>query len=454
MIININDRNGKGDGKTLNTSVIQSCIDECHLSGGGVVQLGTGIYLCGGIYLKNNVTLEIPMGATLLANPDISDYGDDTHYQRYQNEHDLDRCWIYAQDSENISVCGLGTIDGNAQAFPNYGSIYRPMMFRFLHCKHIRIEGLKLYNAASWTTAFLDSSFIWTTGLDIRNHHNYNGDGLDFDGCNHVFVDNCYIQGTDDNLCLQSSSKDYIVENINITNCTFSSICAAIRIGLKSIGTIRNVVISNCAMQNVWKEGIKIECSEGGAIEDIVVNGIVMRNVSKPIYLMLNNKFDMSGLGNSISLTEIPAIGEMRRIIIQNVIATDDEVMKEPKLRFGKDLMGSAWFNGIRIDANENKKIKDVTLSNIRYRAIGGVTLADIPANYPDVYDLLTNPQEMGSGNYYPDWSRTAFMDIRCVDGLYLSNVAFENNYADERPPYFIEKCHVIQEEVFVKEEV
>ena len=162
---------------------------------------------------------------------------------------------------------------------------------RFLHCRNIRLSHLRLYDAAAWTTAFLDSSWIWVDGVDIRNEKRYNGDGLDFDGCSHVFVSNCSIRGTDDNLCLQAGSREYPVEDVHITGCSFSSLCAAIRIGLKSIGDISDVVISSCTMKNVWREGIKVECSEGGSITDITVNNLTMKNVSRPIFLLLNNRF-------------------------------------------------------------------------------------------------------------------------------------------------------------------
>lgn len=84
--------------------------------------------------------------------------------------------------------------------------------------------------------------------MDIRNEKRYNGDGLDFDGCSHIFVSNCSIRGTDDNLCLQAGSREYPVEDVHITGCSFSSLCAAVRIGLKSIGSISDVegiVLSN-----------------------------------------------------------------------------------------------------------------------------------------------------------------------------------------------------------------
>ncbi|MGN1142370.1 MAG: hypothetical protein ACI4TF_14320 [Oliverpabstia sp.] len=86
---------------------------------------------------------------------DIRDYGKDTHHNRYRNEIDMDRCWIYGCDEENIKIEGEGVFCGNAQCFPNEGDIYRPMMFRFLRCRNIRISEVSMLDAAAWTTAFL-----------------------------------------------------------------------------------------------------------------------------------------------------------------------------------------------------------------------------------------------------------------------------------------------------------
>ena len=315
MIYDVKKQGAAGDGKTDDTAAIQKGIDACFQNGGGSVILTDGIYVSGTLYLKSNVRLHITESAVLLASGEIEKYGTDTHYNRYRNEPDMDQCFLYAQDQENITLTGGGMILGNAEAFPNEGSIYRPMMMRFLRCRNIRLSHLRLYDAAAWTTAFLDSSWIWVDGVDIRNEKRYNGDGLDFDGCSHVFVSDCSIRGTDDNLCLQAGSRKYPVEDVHITGCSFSSLCAAIRIGLKSIGDISDVVISSCTMKNVWREGIKVECSEGGSITDITVNNLTMKNVSRPIFLLLNNRFLPDGLGSSLELTEMPEIGRMERLI-------------------------------------------------------------------------------------------------------------------------------------------
>lgn len=439
-----------GNGIVNDQAAIQKAIDTCHSEGGGTVLLSKGTYLSGTIYLKSNVYIEVDSSASLEAFGDISCYGSDTHHNRYRNEHDLDRCWIYAEDAENIGFKGKGIIDGHAELFPNKESIYRPMMMRFLHCKNIRISDIRLYNAASWTTAFLDSEYIWIHAVDIRNEKRYNGDGLDFDGCSHVYVSDCNIKGTDDNLCLQAGNKAYPVEDIHITNCSFSSICAAIRIGLKSIGTISNVVISNCTMRNVWREGIKIECTEGGNISDIAISNISMRNVTRPVFVILNNRFAPEDLGNSIELEEMPEIGKMERLIFQSFVIVDDEEMKKIHRRFDDDIMGSPVFHGIRFDAEENHPIDSVIMRDIFYTGIGGVKMCEIPKDYPMVLDRKKYPKEVVSENYYPDWSRAAFADMRNVKNLVLDNVILKQIEKDEREDVILENCSLLKKaEIF-----
>lgn len=430
-----------GDGKTKDTKSVQHAIDTCANAGGGTVLLTQGTFVVGTIFLRSNVTLEIQNSAVILASPDIGDYAEAVHHNRYRNEPDMDRCLFYGEDASQIVIRGYGTIDGNADAFPNEGSIYRPMMFRFLRCEHIHLEQLRLYHAAAWTTAFLDSSYIWVDRLDIRNEKRFNGDGLDFDGCSHVYVSNCNIRGTDDNLCLQSSSRAYPTEDVHITNCSFSSVCAGIRIGLKSIGMIRNVVVSNCTMKNIWREGIKIECTEGGTIEDILIQNISMRNVRRPIFILLNNRFVADDLGSSIELEEVPEIGTMERITICGLHAVDDDEMLQVHKRFDYDIMGRPEFAGIRVDAEENHKIRYLTLKDIHYRFIGGVKKERIPEQYPKVLDRLVHKTGEVSENYYPDWSRAGFMDLRNVDGLMLENLVLETLYPDEREEVILEGC-------------
>lgn len=422
----------KADGIAKDTAAIQRAIDSCAQNGGGRVLLEDGIFLSGTLYLKSHVYLEIAESALLKASPEIFDYGTDTHHNRYRNETELDRCFLFAQNAENFGLIGYGMIDGNAESFPNAEDKYRPMMLRLLNCKQFHLEHLRLMNAAAWTTCFLDSEYIWVHGVDIRNEKRYNGDGLDFDGCRHVWISDCHIKGTDDNLCLQSSGRT--TEDIHITNCAFTSVCAGIRIGLKSIGDIQNVVISNCTLHGIYREGVKIECTEGGAIRDILIENVTMRNVRRPLYFLLNQRFEPDDLGSSVELTAMPEVGKMERIRVSGLTAIDEECMSEIQYRFTDDVMGEPKFNGIRIDATKGHAIKDVVLRDVYYHSIGGVKKDEIPTEYPEQAE-----------NYWPDWSRCAFADIRRVKGLLLDHVVCDSEKEDERVPVFIEECDHVE---------
>lgn len=117
MQINIVNQGAAADGKTVNTTVIQKAIDMCHEAGGGTVLMPKGVYVSGTIFLKSNVTLKLAAGAVLKASPNIGDYREDTHHNRYRNEQALDRCFIYAEEQENICIVGTGEIDGSGEAF-------------------------------------------------------------------------------------------------------------------------------------------------------------------------------------------------------------------------------------------------------------------------------------------------------------------------------------------------
>ena len=65
--------------------------------------------------------------------------------------------------------------------------------------------------------------------------------------------------------------------------------------------------------------------------------------------------------------------------------------------------------------------------------------------------DQLLYPDSETSENYYPDWSRAAYMDIRNVRDLVLDNIRFSSEEKDEREPYYVEECLVGRQDVEVK---
>src|SRR5690348_18373196 len=64
----------RADGVTKDTAAIQAAIDDCAAKGGGTVSFSKGVYISAPIILKNNITLNLAAGATLLGSPDHGDY--------------------------------------------------------------------------------------------------------------------------------------------------------------------------------------------------------------------------------------------------------------------------------------------------------------------------------------------------------------------------------------------
>ena len=170
--------------------------------------------------------------------------------------------------------------------------------------------------------------------------------------------------------------------------------------------------------------------------------------------MLLNNRFEPEDYGSSVELTKMPEIGTMENLMFSNMIAVDSEEMERVHYRFGDDVMGEPKFNGIRVDANRDHPIRSLTIRNLRYHSIGGVKRQEIPEEYPKVPDKRRR-QDGGdreaSENYYPDWSRAAYMDVRSVKGLYLSNLQFSLENEDERPACVIEDCLVWKKEIIYR---
>ena len=109
-VCDVRDYGASGNGKTKDTQAIQKAIEACAQKGAGVVYFPPGSYLSGTITLKSNLTLDIEAGATLLASPDVEDYP--LLPNPYQPESRRDSALIYGEGLENVTITGLGMIEG------------------------------------------------------------------------------------------------------------------------------------------------------------------------------------------------------------------------------------------------------------------------------------------------------------------------------------------------------
>jgi polygalacturonase len=416
-IYNIMQSGAIGDGKYLNTKIIQKAIDNCSIKGGKVL-IPPGKFLTGSLNLKSNVTIELLKGAIILGSTNLTDY--EEHIPQLQSYNDvfLKHSLFYAEGIENISIVGEGIIDGQGASFVRTTKekpqryMNRPYVIRFVECKNVRLEGIQMQNSAMWMQQYLACEYLTIRGIKVYNHANYNNDMMDIDGCKNVIISDCFGDTDDDGITLKSTS-DRITENVTITNCIISSHCNAIKLGTESIGGFRNITISNIVVKpsesktKIYGEhagisGITLGMVDGGILDGVMINNIRIDGPQVPIYLRLGNRARTIKEG-----MDKPNVGSFQNVSISNVIATNTG-------QFGCSITGIP-----------NHPIKNVSLSNISFVFKGSIT-EKIKMGVPELEDHYPESNKFGILPSYGFY-------IRHVEGLSLDNLQFTLEQKDLR---------------------
>ncbi|MBQ2496418.1 MAG: glycoside hydrolase, partial [Prevotella sp.] len=289
---NILDFGAKNDTTFLSTDAIQKAIDRCSEKGGRVV-IPTGNYKTGTLILRSNVHLYLEMGATLFGSTQLKDYKKmKSDYVSLRTQTTTIQL-IYADNVENVSIDGYGTIDGRGSAFKklswNDEGITRPHLLRFINSRDIVLKDITLKNSGCWMQHYLACDRVHIHGIKIFNRNNYNNDALDLDGCHDVTVSNLIADSDDDGITLKSTSPR-LCENITIQNCVVSSHCNGIKLGTETNGGFKNINISDCIVKpsadqstqffgHPDKRGtsaISLEITDGGTMENVNVSDIMV----------------------------------------------------------------------------------------------------------------------------------------------------------------------------------
>ena len=433
---NVLDYGAKGDGSTLDTKAVQAAIDECTQSGGGTVLIPSGkTVLVGTIYMKDYVTLHVANGAVLLGSPDIADYPDDTHKNMYKNEPHMDRCLIFASGAKSFGFTGQGTIDGNGHMSNFNRKTGRPMLMRFMNCQDVRMRDITIINPAAWVSAWLYCDEVVVDGIKIHSRVNHNGDGLDFDGCSNVRVANSSFDTSDDSICLQASLQSRPCKNIVVTNCTFTSKWAGMRIGLLSRGDFESVAVSNCTFRDIQDSGLKIQMNEGGEMKNMSFTNLVMKNVPRPIFMTFTQQKACVDAPE-----EMYPMKAMHGFVFSNIIADNRELDKN---------------SAIFITGMPDNYIENIILKDIQFTVSGGGSKEDAKKEGVKEYtlDVLGGwwPEFVKAGRTLP----ASGIYARHISGLFIDNFHMNIIEKDERPAVVfddVKKGYV--DKVFVNSEL
>ena len=430
------DFGAKPDGRTLNSASIQAAIDYVSANGGGRVVLTPGMYLCGSIYLKNDVTLHLESGATLLGSLNPWDYVKDPYCKW--------TAFVFAVKQSNIGITGGGTIDCRGFEVANHMVEYvhrglfddplkldrpqegnRPENIHFRECNNVTVSGITLKNPASWNQQYDQCRNLLIDGITVFATAYWNNDGLDVVDCSDVVVRNCYIDAADDAYCFKSHSVDGVSENILVENCVGRSSANGIKFGTMTCGVFKHFRFKNMTIFDTYRSAITIASVDGGSVEDVEVDGLRSIHTGNPIFIRT---------GSRRSNPKVTPC--LKDIVIKNVYA--EVPYDKPDAGYNyegpvEDLprnvcaSGIQGIPGIRI---QNVRLENIELvypgkanENYAYRGHSPEELARIPElerSYPE----FSNWKELPAWGFY----------LRHVDGLEMYNVKLRVDGQDYRP--------------------
>lgn len=317
----------KRDSSAKATQAIAKAIAAAVKSGGGTVYFPAGKYLTGPIHLKSNITIFIDAGAELHFSDNFDDYLPMVE-SRYEGVDVTSFSPLfYAYKASNITIRGRGTINGHGKKWWDFVEGYkadqprskwqymfdslnknillpddprqmkrgflRPPFIQPMYCKNVLIEGITIVNSPFWTVNPEFCENVTITGLTILNPPSPNTDGINPESCKYVHISDCHISVGDDCITIKAGkdlpgrTKAMPAQNYTITNCTMLSGHGGVVIGSEMSGGVKNIVISNCVFDGTDR-GIRLKTTRGrgGAIEDIRVDNIIMKNIRDQAFVM------------------------------------------------------------------------------------------------------------------------------------------------------------------------
>lgn len=418
----------ESNGTTMNTRSIQKAIDYISENGGGRLVFRVGRYLTGSIHLKSNVTLYLSEGAILVGSTNPYDY-------------DNVKSWlslVFADEVNNVSIEGSGVIDGRGRELANNflsqaangiindklelgRNANRPKLIYFRQCRNASVKGITLQAPAFWTQTYDQCKNLLIDGITVHSRAYWNNDGLDVVDCDSAVIKNCFIDATDDGICLKSHDSNSLDQNILIRDNVVTSSASAIKFGTASNGGFKNIKIINNRVYDTYRSALAIEAVDGGWIENVEVDSLFATNTGNPIFLVIGERRE----GKK---------GHMENIFIHNM--TCEVPAGKPDL--GVDFEGPTNERNPRnVSPCEILGLKDNKILNVRLENISITFPGGGNPNYAKVgLDELDKVKELPKS--YPEFSQYKEMPawgffIRHADGVSLKNVKLTAKKADYR---------------------
>ncbi len=433
--VNLAAIGGVADGLTLNTAAIAKGIDRLTAKGGGKLIIPAGLWITGPIVLKDNINLHLEDGALLRFSDDFD------LYPIVESTFEGIMTWrcqspISGRDLENIAITGLGTIDGNGQAwrpvkrfkmtdnqwrnllasggslvdngaywFPSEGAalgyvtakgsnipsfdtfeeyaaikdFLRPVMVSLINCKNVLLDGPTFQNSPAWNIHPLLCEDVTIRNLTVRNPwYSQNGDGLDLESCKNVVIYNNQFDVGDDAICFKSGrdqdgrDRGVPTENVIVKNNVVYHGHGGFVVGSEMSGGVRNVHVSDCTFMGT-NIGIRFKSTRG---RGGIVENIFISNINMIDIPTEPIRFNMFYGGFAPVLDDGNSSTDLIDTEAPAVGVTEETpIFRNIKV---KNIVANGFGNAALFMGLPEMKLENVSLENAVLRAPKGFTMIDV----------------------------------------------------------------------------
>ncbi len=364
-------------GKDYATVAIQHAIDDAHRAGGGIVFVPMGVYKCGNLILKSNVSLYLQEGAVLRGSGLSADYT--ATFSKTLDGARMNGTWFLATaaGADRVKIFGRGTVDGNGQLMRTKEQFLNHVIMP-LGCRNFTMEGVTVRDAGLWSVTPTRSENVTIRDVKILQENDVltENDALDVQECQNVRVDHVIGISEDDSFSTKTwraqseiapnwPGTPKALSNVTFNNCLAWTRCAAYKVG-NGIGqdqtdvtfqnsfvyqcrnalmvepkfgtaTCRNLTFKNIDVEDYWPKRfqpgwLSLEVASASHVMNVKIQQI---NVRKPSGVKLKG-FDANHILDGIRIEGITVDSVLVRTPADLRIRVTNEFVKDLTVLSGK----------------------------------------------------------------------------------------------------------------------
>lgn len=309
--VSVRDFGAAGDGVTDDTHAIQSAIH--FVPDGGRIVFPAGVYLSRPLALRSHLTLHFEQGAVLLGSADRMQYpvlpglvpdrdgGDALMTGAFEGQiKPMYQSLLHGEYCEDVTITGLGVIDGNAQNsdfwtnFRNFEPA-RPRLLFLSHCRNVTLHGVTAQNSPSWNLHPFYCEQVAFFDVKVKAPKNSpNTDAIDPEACADVQIIGCRLSVGDDCIAIKSGKIELAklrlqsAQRHTIRNCLMEFGHGAVTLGSETACGVKDLSVTRCLFDSTDR-GLRIKTRRGRGkdcdITGIVFEHITMRSVITPVVI-------------------------------------------------------------------------------------------------------------------------------------------------------------------------